>query len=286
MFSLRSFALFVISALVLAACSQSQVDSTPNLTESYTFRPVEDIIDTRLEVANFADDGSATLPITTSVPVACTVVYGTTPEFGSLSLDQDMAGGTHSDHNPLLSNLEAETEYYFRVQGVDDDGIIYLSEVMTFITPPRDTSQAKTENLASPDNGAEIIGYSSAFGGAGLNDRWGAASAFDDNPNTEWSSAGDGNDAWIEVQLAQKARIESVDFQSRAMNDGTAITLAFTVTADDGEMFGPFELPDELSSYSFDIDVETKTLRINLVDTSGGNTGVVDIAVFGEFIDE
>ena len=123
MFMIRSFALFVISALALAACSQSQVDSTSTLTESYTFRPVEDIIDTRLEVANFADDGSATLPITTSVPVACTVVYGTTPEFGSLSLDQDMDGGTHSDHNPLLSNLEPETEYYFRVQGVDDDGI-------------------------------------------------------------------------------------------------------------------------------------------------------------------
>ncbi len=285
MISLRSFAFFVISALALAACSQSQADSTSILTEGYTFRPVEDIIDADLEVTNFADDGSATLPIFTSVPVACTVVYGTTPEFGSLTLDQDMAGGAHSDHNPLLSDLEPETKYYFRVQGVDDDGNIYLSEVMTFTTPPRDSSQVETENLASPENGAEIIGYSSAFGGAGLDDRWGAASAFDDNPNTEWSSAGDGNDAWIEVQLAQKARIERVDFQSRAMSDGTAITLAFTVTSDSGEMFGPFELPDALGSYSFDVDVEAKSLRIDLIDTSGGNTGVVDLVVYGEFID-
>ena len=197
-----------------------------------------------------------------------------------------MAGGTHSDHNPLLSGLEPETEYYFRVQGVDDDGNVYLSEVMTFTTPPQDTSQAKTENLVSPENGAAIIGYSSAFGGAGLDDRWGAGSAFDDNPNTEWSSAGDGNAAWIEVELAQRASVESVEFQSRSMPDGTAIALAFTIATDGGETFGPFELPDADSRYTFDTELEAKTLRFNLMNTTGGNTGTVDIAIFGEFIDE
>lgn len=140
------------------------------------------------------------------MPVACTIVYGTTPEFGSLTLDQDMAGGTHSDHNPLLTGLEPETEYFFRVQGVDDDGIVYLSEVMTFTTPDFAASagaQVATDNLASTAMGAEVIGYSSSFGDAGLNDRWGAGNAFDDNPNTEWSTAGDGDGAWVEVKLAQ-----------------------------------------------------------------------------------
>ena len=248
MFKIRSFVLFAIVAIALTACSQSQADSTSAVTEGYNFRPVEDIIDAELEVANFANDGTVTLPIHTRVPVACTVVYGTTPEFGSLTLDQDMAGGTHSDHNPLLQGLEPETEYYFRVQGVDDDGNIYLSEVMTFSTPSLDSSGTETKNLASPENGAEIVGFSSAFGGAGLNERWGASSAFDDNPNTEWSSAGDGNDAWVEIELAQRALIESVDFQTRSMSDGTAIALAFTITTDSGEVFGPFELPDAQSS--------------------------------------
>ncbi len=282
---MRSSIFITIAAFALAACSQVQTEPTSILPDGYNFRPVEDIIDVGLEVTNFANDGTATLPIHTNVPVACTVVYGTTPEFGSLTLDQDMAGGTHSDHNPLLSDLEAETEYYFRVQGVDDGGIIYLSEVMTFITPPLDSSRTETDNLASPENGAEIIGYSSAFGGAGLNDRWGAGSAFDDNPNTEWSTAGDGSDAWIEIKLAQRALIESVDFQSRSMSDGTAIALAFTITADSGEMFGPFELPDAQSSYTFDAGIEANTLRFDLVDTTGGNTGAVNIAVYGRFID-
>lgn len=288
------FIVAVVMLLGLAACNANESEGEPSgespsteggsLLEGYTFRSIDEIIDAELEVANFANDGTATLPIHTSVPVACTVVYGTTPEFGSLSLDQDMAGGTHSDHNPLLSGLEPETEYYFRAQGVDDDGIVYLSEVMTFTTPPEDTSQS--ENLASPDRGAEVIGYSSAFGDAGMLDRWGAGSAFDDNPNTEWSSAGDGSEAWIEVQLAGPARVDSVEFQSRSMSDGSAITRAFTVTTPEGEEYGPFDIPDTSSSYRFEVPFEAETLRFNLMETSGGNTGVVDIAVYGELLGE
>ncbi|MFA9406433.1 MAG: discoidin domain-containing protein [Anaerolineales bacterium] len=270
----------IIFIVLLTACSNSGGTA---LTEGITFRSVDEIIEGPLEVANFASDGSATLPIHTTVPVACTVVYGTTPEFGSLTLDQDMAGGTHSDHNPLLSGLEPETTYYFRVQGVDDDGNIYLSEVMTFTAPPLD--DAPTENLASPLQSAEITEYSSAFGGAAPDERWGAKSAFDDNPNTEWSSAGDGDDAWIEIKLAQPARVDTVSFHSRAMPDGSAITLAFTVTTDNGEVVGPFDVPNTSQPYEFELAFEAQTLRFELVDTTGGNTGVVDIAVFGTLIE-
>ena len=159
---------------------------------------------------------------------------------------------------------------------------------MTFTTPDFATAagdQVATDNLASPEMGAEVIGYSSAFGDAGLNDRWGVGNAFDGNPNTEWSTAGDGNQAWVEVRLAQRAQIKSIDFQTRAMGDGSAIALAFTVTTDSGETFGPFEVPDANGSFSFDLQTEAETLRFALVETTGGNTGVVDIAVHGEFVD-
>ena len=275
--------LLIGAILVLTACSSGEADGEGGITEGITFRSVEEIIDGELEIANFANDGTANLPIHTSIPVACTIVYGTTPEFGSLSLDQDMEGGTHSDHSPILSGLESETEYYYRVQGVDDNGVVYLSDVMTFTTPIYEDKE--TENLASPAMGSEILGSSSAFGGADVLDRWGAGSAFDDNPNTEWSSAGDGNDAWIEVELAQRARVDSVEFFSRSMSDGSAVTLAFTITGDDGQIYGPFELPDANSSYSFDVAIEAETLRFDLMDTTGGNTGVVDIAVYGAFLD-
>jgi hypothetical protein len=279
MTQLRLIVCFLFVWVITAACTSS----TNPLLENVTFRSVDEIIDTDLEVVNFANDGSATLPIQTSVPVACTIVYGKTPAFGSLTLDQDMAGGTHSDHNPLLQGLEPETEYFFRVQGVDDSGNVYLSEVMTFTTPPRDTSE--TENLASPQRGATIMGFSSAFGDAAPDGRWGAIGAFDDNPNTEWSSAGDGDEAWIEVELAQRARIDSVAFQTRTMSDGSATAFAFTITTDSGQVLGPFELPDANSSYDFEVAIEAQRLRFDLVSTSGGNTGAVDIAVYGEFIE-
>lgn len=223
------------------------------------------------------------MPIHTEIPVACTVVYGKTPEFGAVSLDQDMDGGTHSDHNPLLLGLEPESTYYYRVQGVDSVGMIYISEVMTFTVPAQTIGE--TDNLASPELGAQIVGYSSAFGDAAPDATWGVASAFDGSPNTAWSSQGDGNQAWIEVRLAKPARITAVSFHSRAMSDGSAITQAFTVTTGSGEVFGPYELPDADQPYEFEVSFEGQTLHFDLVKTTGGNTGAVEIVVFGEFLE-
>lgn len=253
--------------------------------EDYTVRPIEVLLDEPLVVTNFATDGSATVPISTSLPVACTLVYGTSEDFGMLTLDQDMAGGTHADHSPLLTGLKSETTYYYRVHGFDDEGILYISEVMTFTTPDFE-ALAATDNLASPENGAIITGFSSAFGDAALDERWGAGSAFDDNANTQWSSAGDGDAAWIEVELKQKAHIDSVEFWSRSMSDGSSITLAFTITTEDGTTYGPFELESADDSYQFDVEIEAQRLRFDLIDTTGGNTGVVNIAVYGAFIKE
>lgn len=273
-------ALLILTGIVLSARHITAQDDEFQPPEDVTFQPIDAIIEADLDVTNFANDGTATLPIETSIPVACSIVYGPTPEFGSLSLDMDMAGGPHTDHSPLLTGLEPETTYYFRVQGVDAAGTIYLSDVMTFTTPPR--SDEPVTNLASPELGAEITGASSAFGGADLDDPWGAGSAFDGNPNTAWSSAGDGNEAWIEVRLAERARITAVEFWTRFMSDGSAQITSFTVTTDSGETFGPFDLPDAEQAYTFEVDIEAETLRFDVTSSTGGNTGAVDIAVYGE----
>ena len=207
-------------ALVLGACAPAETGS--RFAAGVTVRSIDEIVAQAPQVSNFASDGSASLPIRTSVPVACTIVYGTTPQFGAVSFDQDMSGGVHQDHNPLLSGLEPETTYYFRLQGIDASGVIYLSDTMTFTTPPRVV--AEVNNLASAALGAEIIGFSSAYGNAAPDATWGVASAFDDNPNTAWSSAGDGDNAWVEVKLARPARITAVSFHSRSMADGSATT--------------------------------------------------------------
>jgi hypothetical protein len=273
-------ALMMVSVLVEAQLTAQDETDLEAALEAITFRPIDDIIDQDLIVTGFSNSGTATVPIETRIPVACTLVYGTTPEFGHLTLDQDMAGGAHSEHSPLLSGLEPETEYFFRVQGVDDEGTIYISEVMTFTTPPRDTSL--TENLLSPDRGAEVLGVSSNWRNQDNDGSWGIMSALDDDPNTAWSSDGDGDSAWVEIQLGQRSRIDRVEFWSRFMSDGTAQVFEFTVTTDSGEMYGPFTLPDYEQSYDFEVEFEAESLRFDVVDSSGGNVGAVEIAVYGE----
>lgn len=270
-------------AIGLLAAAQPETDLEKAL-EAIEFRPIEDILETDLIVSHFASDGTATLPIETRIPVACTLVYGTTPEFGKLTLDQDMAGGTHTTHNPLLTDLEPETTYYYRVQGVDDAGTIYVSQTMTFTTPPQEESTV--ENLLSPELGAQILGVSSNWNGQPNDGSFGILNAFDGSPNTAWSSNGDGNDAWVEIQLAQRSRIQQVEFWTRSMSDGTAQIFEFTVTTDSGETYGPFTLPDPDQPYVFEVEFEAETLRFDVTDSSGGNVGAVEIAVYGDPVGE
>ncbi|RMF80732.1 MAG: hypothetical protein D6737_07115 [Chloroflexi bacterium] len=289
-----SYLLFIIPliavGILIAQFVGAQDDVDPLVQQRLgliNFRPIEDVIDDEFVVQNFTSDGFASLPFETQIPLACTIVWGDAPDnFTELSLDLDMNGGTHSVHNPQLRNLEPETTYYFRVQGVADDGTMYLSDVMEFTTPDfavEVETQAESENvnLISLENGAQIVGVSSNFGGQDNDGTWGIFSALDGNPRTAWSSAGDGDDAWFEVELAQRSHIERVEFWTRFMSDGTARITSFRVIADDGEVLGPFELPDADQSYSFDVDIEATTLRFEVESSTGGNTGAVEVAVYG-----
>lgn len=259
-------------------------DRPTDRIEDTAFRSLEDIADpAEFEVINFAN-GTGQLSLTTDIPVACTVVYGTTEAFGQLVFDQQMADFAVIDHNPILTGLESNTTYYYRLQGTDLNGVLYLSDVMTFTTPDFDSGE--NLNLASPENGAEVIGFSSAFGGADIDERWGAGSAFDGNPATAWSSQGDGNSAWVEVQLAGRARLDRVEFWTRSMGDGSSITNSFTITTETGEVFGPYTLDSATQSYEFEVLIEAETIRFDLTDTTGGNTGAIEIAVYGEFLSD
>jgi hypothetical protein len=187
-----------------------------------------------------------------------------------------MAQAAIIDHNPVWLNLEPDTEYVFRTQGIGEDGVIYVSELYTFLTLP--ASDENSENLLSPENGAAVIEVSSNFGNQPNDGRWGILNAFDGNPATEWSSNGD--DAYFIVELGGKYHIHTIEYRTRAMNDGTAITESFTVTIDSSETFGPFELEGYSNLSAFEVDFETTTLHFD-VENSTGNTGIIDIATYG-----
>ncbi len=65
------------------------------------------------------------------------------------------------------------------------------------------------------------------------------------------------------------------------MSNGTAQIFRFTVTTDQGETFGPFDLPDADWVYTFPVEFTARTLRFDALETNTGNTGAVEIEVYG-----
>jgi hypothetical protein len=249
---------------------------------SVSIRPLEDVTESAVQILDITSS-SARLNFIGKIPLACTVVYGTKTDFGSAAVDTNMNGGAIVEHNPLLLKLEPDTEYFYRVQGSGEDGTLYVSEISTFRTLPQST--AAVENLLSPENGGQIVGVSSNFGGQPNDGSWGLLNAFDGNDNTAWASNGDGDNAWFEVQLAQRSHVTRIEFWSRVMSDKTSEIFEFTVTTDTGEVYGPFKVDDAEQAYSFDVDFVATSLRFEVVSSSGGNTGAREVAVYGEAVD-
>jgi hypothetical protein len=224
-------------------------------------------------------DTSARVNFVGTVPLACYLVYGPDENFGAVTNDPNMTQAAIIEHNPVLLGLEPDTEYVFRMQGTGEDGTLYVSELYKFRTAA--ASDQPGDNLLAPANGAVIVEVSSNFGGQPNDGRWGILNAFDGNPATEWSSDGDGNDAYFVVALDGTHQVDTLVYWTRAMADGSAITQSFTVTIDNGETFGPFELPNADQAYVFEVDFVTSTLRFEVETSTGGNTGAKEVAAYG-----
>lgn len=261
-------------ALAAAACSLQATSGS-----GARVRPIDDVLASGPEFFDIGPN-TAALRVETSLPTVCAVVYGTTPEYGQMATDTDMAGGAHSDHHPLLAGLTPDTLYYARLQGVGPDGTLYRSEEYTFRTAPAPTASGEP-NLALPANGARLVGVSSNFGGGSESDPWGALSAFDADGATAWSSDSDGDEAWIEIELAGVTRVTQIGFWTRTMGSSAQIQ-SFQIVSDAGETVGPFNLTDASQGYYFDTDFTASRLRFEVVASTGGNTGAVEIEVYGE----
>lgn len=254
-----------ILAVVTAACTSGQPSSDVEV------RPIEEILASDIEVTPDPSGTVANLTVATEVPVACAVIYGADETFGSIAVDQDMDGGAHRDHAPLLTGLQPDTEYRYLLQGSDTAGRLYRSQTMTFSTPPAAPSDQGT-NVAA---GATVSGVSSEF-----SDAFVAEQAIDGDLGTAWATAGDGDDAWIEIDLGTIVDLSAVRLRSRSMTDGTAIIEQYTVTVDGAEPLGPFDAGADEDDLA-ELVVSGQRVRFDAVTTTGGNTGAVEIEVYG-----
>jgi len=247
-------------AAVLAACSAGS--------------DVADFSEIAVSEPTFTFDPSATtarLEVETTIPTVCAVAYGEGESLGSLATDLDMAGGGHQDHGPLLTGLQPATTYFYQLQGVGPDGTLYQSEVSTFTTPAA-TESGAGDNLALAGT---VVDVSSEFSAA-----FAAGNAIDGDPATEWSSQGDGDDAFITIDLGSATAVTGLRFVTREMNDGSSVTTTYTVIVDDADPLGPFETA--LSPPLIEVDFTGRILRFEVESSTGGNTGAVEIEVYGK----
>lgn len=253
--------LFAASALtvLMSACGGSSSEEV---------FPFEEIAIAGPDVEVDPSGTAAHLTVETSIDAVCAVSYGTSGPQGNIATDREMDPEGHSEHRVVLSGLEPNTEYQYRLQGVGSDGRLYRSEVFTFITPEA-TETGRGPNLAEE---ASVVEASSEF-----SDAFAATNAIDGDLGTEWSSRGDGDDAFITIDLGTVREVAAVAFRTREMSDGTAITRTFTVTVDGGEPLGPFEAGAE----PIDVTFEGREIRFDVAESTGGNTGAVEVEVYG-----
>lgn len=215
----------------------------------------------------------AVLRVSTSIDVVCAVAYGPTAELGSIATDTDMAGGAHSDHHPLMSGLEPGTTYFYRLAGTAPDGSLFQSDLRQF-THRRAEGAAAVQPPAPNVAGMATVGsVSSEFSSA-----FAAENAIDGDLATEWSSAGDGDDAYVTLEFDDEVDIAGAGFRTRVMSDGSATTTSFTVTVD-GRRFGPFEAAPGLSVATF--HAVGSVVRFDVEASTGGNTGAIEVEVYG-----
>lgn len=289
---LRLLSPIVMSTLLLlAACAGEVPTVTPPPTSTSPPTPTVPPSDQRDLPADIAEvlqsdptlshigPHSATMSVVTTIDLVCAVSYGPTTDYGQIATDMDMAGGGHSNHHPLLTGLQPDTEYHYRLGGMGPDGTVYRSADFTFRTPPE--SDGLLQKPIGEKMPLSIRDVSSNFGGGDNNSTWGAKNAVDGNSNTQWSSDGDGADAWIELDLPSESYVTSIGLWTRTMGTSAQIH-SFRVVTDSGKAYGPFQLNDAGSIYYFEVDFVAAQIRFEVVDSSGGNTGAVEIEVYGQ----
>lgn len=220
----------------------------------------------------------------TALPTTCEASYGLAePMLDATATDPDMEPGRLVvEHQVPLENLQPLTTYWYRARAEDERGRVHLSEVRSFTTSDGDAVLAMT-NVARAAMGTTVVQTSSNWDMGANDSLFGANNVTDGDMYTEWSSNGDGDGAYILLDFGQRRSLTHFGFRSRKMRDGSSITTSVRLLFEGGAVvLGPFETPDPDHRYAFGLGqtVNAQTVRLEVVTSSGGNTGAKEIQFF------
>ncbi len=272
---MRMATLLLALGLVVAACGGDDASGA----DGSQVRPFSEIQDGDLsfEIDPF-DPNRGIFRVATLEPAICSIAWGETEALGNQNNSLSMNGTGIIQHDVILPGALPGETYYFRLQGSTADGQLFQSELSTFTLPEFEgpvgaDAVDRGENLAL---GASIVEVSSEF-----NASFSASRAVDGDLSTEWSTRGDGDDGFVVIDLGSVAEIGGLAFVTRSMADGSAITDQFTVSVDGGQSLGPFPAGTPADPGFQGVSASGRVLRFDIESSTGGNTGAVEIQVFG-----
>lgn len=269
----------LLGAAALLSCG---ADATVQETVTFSRMRVEEITANR-----------AVVRFDTSLETSCELEFGPS----EAALDQratdpemDPDNPFAYDHQVPLEDLSAGQQIYFRARTTTRSGLVFRSEMDSFRTTSEQVAGGSNE--LSPDDvsfvellteKATVVEVSSNFGAVANGDQWGIDAAFDGLMATEWSSNGDGDNAFVLLEFSQPEQLQAFGYRSRKMADGSSIVLSVRLVLDGTLVLGPFATPDPDKRYFFVFDeAETATqVRVEAVETTGGNTGAKEIELYG-----
>lgn len=261
--------ILVVSMLALAACTSSGGD--------VDVRPFSEVQDSEFTFeADPTNPARAVFRVTTTEPMICAIVWGETDDFGNFNNSLNMAGTGIVEHDVFLPGAEPGVEYRYIVQGTTADGTLYRSEPDTFVISEPEAQGGSIDRGPNLAEGATVTDVSSEF-----NDAFAASNAVDGDLTTEWSTAGDGDDAEITLDLGESTDVTAVEFLTRSMTDGSAITETYTVSVDGGDEVGPFPAGNPANPSPAEVELAGTLFTFRVQTSTGGNTGAVEIGLYG-----
>ncbi|NNC92529.1 MAG: discoidin domain-containing protein [Acidimicrobiia bacterium] len=223
------------------------------------------------------DPTRAVFRVTTTEPSICSIAWGPTESLGNQNNSLSMNGTGIIQHDVILPGIEPGGTYFFTLQGATADGQLFKSELATFTLPESDRPVGTDDPVDLRTNlalTASAVEASSEFSAS-----FAASQAIDGDLTTEWSTRGDGDSGYLVLDLGQDVEIGGIEFITRSMADGSAITTEFTVTVDGGEVLGPFPAGTPREARTAGVSVTGRLLRFDIATSTGGNTGAIEIRV-------